>query len=83
MVQEIFQGERLLGFLKISLKQDTGFSAVSADWQSLMRQLLWMLALSAIIALMARSSLLWLSYRLISQRQLQQVALDTSQHLNH
>ena len=33
MVQEIFQGDQLLGYIKISLKQDTGFSAVSSAWR--------------------------------------------------
>ena len=83
MVQEIYQGEQLLGYIKISLKQDTGFSAVSSAWHAMMEQVLWMLVLAAVIALMARSSLLWLSHKLASNRQLHHAAIDSHEHLGH
>jgi uncharacterized membrane protein affecting hemolysin expression len=83
MVQEIYQGEQLLGYIKISLKQDTGFSAVSSAWHAMMEQVLWMLLLAAVIALMARSSLLWLSHKLASNRQLQHAAIDSHEHVGH
>jgi uncharacterized membrane protein affecting hemolysin expression len=81
MVQEIYQGKQLLGYIKISLKQDTSFSAVSGAWHDMMEQLLWMLALAGLIALMARSSLLLLSHRLVSNKILHHAALDTHEHL--
>jgi uncharacterized membrane protein affecting hemolysin expression len=81
MVQEIYQGEQLLGYIKISLKQDTGFSAVSSAWHAMMEQMLWMLGLAAVIALMARSSLLWLSHKLATNRQLHHTAIDSHEHL--
>jgi len=83
MVQEIYQGDQFLGYIKISLKQDTGFSAVSGSWHAIMEQVLWMLILAAIIALMARSSLLWVSHKLASNRQLHRAAIDSHEHLGH
>lgn len=80
MVQEIYQGKQLLGYIKISLKQDTGFSAVSSAWHEMMEQLLWMLLLAGLIALMARSSLLLLSHRLVSNKTLHRAALDSHEH---
>ncbi|HCU67232.1 MAG TPA: hypothetical protein DF774_15900 [Rheinheimera sp.] len=81
MVQEIYQGSQLLGYIKISLKQDTGFSAVSSAWHAMMEQVLWMLALAALVALMARSSLLLLSHKLASNQQLHHAALDSHEHI--
>ncbi len=81
MIQEIYQGKQLLGYIKISLKQDTGFSAVSSAWHDMMEQLLWMLLLAGMIALMARSSLLLLSHRLASNKTLHHTSLDTHEHL--
>ena len=80
MVQEIYQGEQLLGYIKISLKQDTGFSAVSSSWHAMMEQLLWMFGLAAVIALMARSGLIWISHKLASNQQLHHAALDSHEH---
>lgn len=81
MIQEIYQGKQLLGYIKISLKQDTGFSAVSSAWHDMMEQLLWMLLLAGMIALMGRSSLLLLSHRLVSNKTLHHTSLDTHEHI--
>ncbi len=80
MVQEIYRDTQLLGYIKISLKQDTGFSAVSTAWDSLMEQVLWMLALSGVLALLLRESLQLLSHYLASSKALQshQDALEHS-----
>ena len=58
MVQEIYQGKQLLGYIKISLKQDTGFNAVSSAWHAMMEQVLWMLALAALVVSSANVLLL-------------------------
>lgn len=76
MLQEIYQDDQLLGYIKISLKQETGFNTIASAWNDLMEQVLWMLIFAGFIALLARSSLLWFSHRWISNRQLQQLDFD-------
>jgi|JI7StandDraft_1071085.scaffolds.fasta_scaffold01427_11 uncharacterized membrane protein affecting hemolysin expression len=82
MVQEIYRDTQLLGYIKISLKQDTGFSAVSTAWDSLMEQVLWMLGLSGVLALLLRESLQLLSHFLASSKALHshQEGLEHSHH---
>ena len=83
MVQEIYQGNQLLGYIKISLKQHSSFDAVSKSWHQLMDQVLWMLAFTVLLALMLRSSLRALSHKLASNKALHHAALDSPEHQTH
>ncbi len=74
MVQEIYQGEQLLGYIKISLRQYSSFDAVSQSWQKLMEQVGWMLGFAALLMLMLRGSLQALSHKLASTQQLHHAA---------
>lgn len=74
MVQEIYQGEQLLGYIKISLRQYSSFDAVSQSWHNLMEQLAWMLGFAALLMLMLRGSLQALSHKLASTQQLHHAA---------
>jgi uncharacterized membrane protein affecting hemolysin expression len=83
MVQEIYQGTQLLGYIKISLKQHSSFDAVSKSWHQLMQQLLWMLGFTVLLALMLRGALQALSHRLASNKTLHHAALDSPEHQPH
>lgn len=80
MVQEIYQGEQRLGYIKISLKQHSSFDAVSKSWHALMEQMAWMLGFACLLALMLRSSLQALSHYLASNKELHAGALDSHEH---
>lgn len=80
MVQEIYQGEQLRGYLKVSLLQGASFAKVSVSWGQLMHQLLWMLGFAGVITLMLRSSLQWLSHWIASDRTLKRAATDAPHH---
>lgn len=85
MVQEIYQNQQLIGYIRISLRQDASFGTVAANWQQLMTQLFWMCLFAVVIGVLLRSSLQWLSHLLVSNNQLQHAALDSSaphQHLH-
>jgi len=71
----------LLGYIRISLKQEASFGTVASNWQYLMQQLMWMCVFAVMIGVMLRSSLQWFSHRLVSNRQLHHTALDSSEHL--
>ncbi len=81
MVQEIYQNKQLLGYIRISLKQEASFGTVASNWHELMSQLMWMCAFALVIGVMLRSSLQWLSHHLASNRQLQHAAMDSQEHL--
>lgn len=81
MVQEIYQNNQLLGYIRISLKQEASFGTVASNWQYLMQQLMWMCVFAVMIGVMLRSSLQWFSHRLVSNRQLHHAALDSAEHL--
>jgi uncharacterized membrane protein affecting hemolysin expression len=81
MVQEIYQNKQLLGYIRISLKQDASFGTVASNWHELMTQLMWMCAFAVVIGIMLRSSLQWLSHHLVSNRQLHHAAIDSAEHL--
>jgi uncharacterized membrane protein affecting hemolysin expression len=83
MVQEIYQGNQLLGYIKISLKQYSSFDAVSSSWHQLMEQVLWMLGFTVLLSLMLRGSLQALSHRLASTKELHHAALDSPEHQTH
>lgn len=80
MVQEIFQGTQLRGYLKVSLVQGASFAKVSQSWGQLMHQLLWMFAFSGVLALLLRRSLALVSHRLASNAILKKDAPDTPIH---
>ena len=56
MVQEIYQNDRVIGYIKISMKLDASLLPVTQAWQQLMRQVFWMLLLSGLVAFMLRGS---------------------------
>jgi len=80
MVQEIYQGDQLKGYLKVSLLQGASFAKVGVSWGQLMHQLLWMLGFAGVLTLMFRSSLQWLSHWLASNRTLKRAAADIPHH---
>lgn len=80
MVQEIYQGEQRLGYIKISLKQHSSFDAVSKSWHALMEQVAWMLGFAALLVLMLRGSLQAFSRMLASNKELHAAAIDSHQH---
>jgi len=81
MVQEIYQNKQLIGYIRISLKQEASFGTVSEHWHELMSQLMWMCGFAVVIGIMLRSSLQWLSHHLVSNRQLHHAALDSPEHM--
>lgn len=54
MVQPIIKNQQLLGYLKLSLRQDTTLNDISLSWQRLMQQLLLMLMLAGAIGFLLR-----------------------------
>ncbi len=85
MVQEIYQNNQLIGYIRISLRQEASFGTVAANWHQLMTQLFWMCLFALVIGVLLRSSLQWLSHLLVSNNQLQHAALEGSvphQHLH-
>lgn len=80
MVQEIYQGEQLRGYLKVSLVQGASFAKVSQSWGQLMHQLLWMLGFAGLLALLLRRSLQFVSHWLASDATLKKAAPDAPLH---
>ncbi|GAA0658590.1 hypothetical protein [Rheinheimera tangshanensis] len=56
MVQEITQDNRVIGYIKISMKLDASLLPVTQAWQQLMQQVFWMLLLAGVVAFMLRGT---------------------------
>lgn len=54
MVQPITKEQQLLGYIKLSLRQDISLNKISTSWQHMMQQLLGMLILAGIVGFMLR-----------------------------
>lgn len=54
MVQPISKDQQLLGYIKLSLRQDASLEQISQSWQQLMQQLLGMLILAGSIGFLLR-----------------------------
>ncbi|MDP2714061.1 AhpA/YtjB family protein [Rheinheimera sp.] len=54
MVQSINKDQQLLGYIKLSLRQDAALTPISLSWQQMMQQLMAMLVLAGIVGFMLR-----------------------------
>lgn len=54
MVQTITKDQQLLGYIKLSLRQDASLTPISQSWQQMMQQLLAMLVLAGVVGFMLR-----------------------------
>lgn len=76
LVQEIQYENRLIGYIKISMKLESSVLPVTQVWRNLMQQMSWMLLIAALVAFILRGLWSWLWKLMVAQRQRRQ--LDNS-----